>query len=177
MKERPTWDNYFMSIAQQVATRSTCLRRQIGAVVVRDKRILATGYNNVPSGIDHCTTRGCLRDELNIPSGERVELCRGVHAEQNAVVQAAKYGISIDGATVYADTRPCVLCAKTMINAGIKEVVFCGEFPDDLSRAMFAEAGVIVRQIQLPPSPQIQNQEQSNSYDHADVCCKNQDLA
>ena len=166
-----------MSIVQQVATRSTCLRRQIGAVVVRDKRILATGYNNVPSGIDHCTTRGCLRDELGIPSGERVELCRGVHAEQNAVVQAAKYGIAIDGATVYADTRPCVLCAKTMINAGIKEVVFCGEFPDELSKTMFAEAGVIVRQIQLPPQSNTKVQGQTHLSDHIDACCNNQDVA
>jgi dCMP deaminase len=118
--------------------------------VVRDKRILATGYNNVPSGIDHCTTKGCLRDELNIPSGERHELCRGIHAEQNAVVQAAKYGTAIDGASMYTTTQPCILCGKIMINAGIKEIVFVGNYPDELSRSMLEEAGVTLRQVALP---------------------------
>jgi len=146
--ERPTWDDYFMSIATQVGSRSTCTRRKIGALVVRDKRILATGYNNVPSSIEHCTTKGCLRDEMGIPSGERHELCRGIHAEQNAVVQAAKYGTSIDGASMYTTTQPCILCAKIMINAGIKEIVFSGDYPDDLSRAMIEEAGVALRQVQ-----------------------------
>jgi dCMP deaminase len=145
---RPSWDDYFMSIAQQVALRSTCLRRQIGALIVRDKRILATGYNNVPSGVEHCTTRGCLRDELGIPSGQRVELCRGIHAEQNAVVQAAKYGIAMDGASVYTTTQPCILCAKILINAGISEIVFVGDFPDELSVSMLKEAGVELRKIQ-----------------------------
>jgi len=148
--DRPSWDDYFMSIAQQVALRSTCIRRQIGALIVRDKRILATGYNNVPSGIEHCTTRGCLRDELGIPSGQRVELCRGTHAEQNAIVQAAKYGTAIDGAMVYTTTQPCILCAKILINAGITEIVFSGDFPDELSCEMLEEAGVVLRQIELP---------------------------
>jgi len=150
---RPSWDDYFISIANQVASRSTCTRRHIGALVVRDKRILATGYNNVPSGIEHCTTKGCLRDELGIPSGERHELCRGIHAEQNAVVQAAKYGTAIDGASMYTTTQPCILCAKIMMNAGIKEIVFAGQYPDDLSRAMLEEAGISLRQIALPSSP------------------------
>lgn len=145
--ERPSWDDYFMSIAQEVALRSTCMRRQIGALVVRDKRILATGYNNVPSGIGHCTARGCLRDELNIPSGQRHELCRGIHAEQNAIVQAAKYGTSIDGASLYVTAQPCILCAKMMINAGVKEIVFMGVYPDKLSREMLEEAGVVLRQV------------------------------
>jgi dCMP deaminase len=114
---------------------------------VRDKRILATGYNNVPSGLEHCTAVGCLRDELGIPSGERHELCRGIHAEQNAVVQAAKYGISIDGASIFVTNQPCILCAKILINAGIKEIVFEGDYPDELSRTMLEEAGVAFRQV------------------------------
>lgn len=136
-----------MGIAKQVALRSTCTRRKIGALVVCDKRVLATGYNNVPSGIEHCTTRGCLRDEMNIPSGQRHELCRGIHAEQNALVQAAKYGTSIDGAAMYVTAQPCILCAKMMINAGIKEIVFTGDYPDDFSRRMLEEAGVALRRI------------------------------
>jgi len=139
-----------MKIAQEVAQRSTCLRRHIGALAVRDKRILATGYNNVPSGVEHCTTRGCLRDELGIPSGERHELCRAIHAEQNAVVQAARYGIAIDGSSMYTTTQPCILCAKIMINAGIREIVFMGDYPDELSTAMLEEAGVKLRQVKPP---------------------------
>ena len=139
-----------MKIAQEVAQRSTCLRRHIGALAVRDKRILATGYNNVPSGVEHCTTRGCLRDELGIPSGERHELCRAIHAEQNAVVQAARYGIAIDGSSMYTTTQPCILCAKIMINAGIREIVFMGDYPDELSTAMLEEAGVKLRQVEPP---------------------------
>jgi len=150
-----------MSIAAQVASRSTCMRRHIGALVVRDKRILATGYNNVPSGLEHCTVKGCLRDELGIPSGERHELCRGIHAEQNAVVQAAKYGISIDGASMYTTTQPCILCGKIMINAGIKEIVFVGQYPDELSRTMLEEAGISLRQVTLPSLCPAQTQGQA----------------
>jgi len=142
---RPTWDEYFMDIAKQVATRSTCTRRSIGAVAVRDKRILTTGYNNVPSGIEHCTTRGCLRDQMGIPSGERHELCRGIHAEQNAIAQAARNGVSIEGATMYCTNQPCILCAKLMINAGIVEIVFAGEYPDSLSQEILSEAGITLR--------------------------------
>jgi dCMP deaminase len=142
---RPSWDEYFMEIARQVATRSTCMRRRIGAVIVRDKRILATGYNNVPSNIEHCTTRGCLRDAMGIPSGQRHELCRGIHAEQNAIVQAARNGVSIDGSTLYSTTQPCILCAKLMINAGIEEIVFAGEYPDPLSQELLSEAGITLR--------------------------------
>jgi len=147
LEHRPSWDEYFMDIANQVATRSTCLRRRIGAVVVRDKRILATGYNNVPSGIEHCTTRKCLRDEMGIPSGERHELCRGIHAEQNAIAQAARNGVSIEGSTVYCTNQPCILCAKLMINAGIVEIVFAGEYPDALSQELLTEAGIALRYI------------------------------
>jgi len=146
-ESRPSWDEYFMDIAHQVATRSTCTRRRIGAVVVRDKRILATGYNNVPSGIEHCTTRGCLRDEMNIPSGERHELCRGIHAEQNAIAQAARNGVSVEGSTVYCTHQPCILCAKLMINAGVVEIVFVGEYPDPLSLELLHEANITLRPI------------------------------
>ena len=142
---RPSWDEYFMSIAEQVAERSTCLRRHIGAVIVKDKRILTTGYNGVPSGIEHCTTAGCLRDKLNIPSGERHELCRGIHAEQNAVIQAARYGTPIEGATVYCTAQPCVLCSKILINAGITEIVFSGSYPDELSLQLLSEANMKLR--------------------------------
>jgi len=144
---RPSWDEYFMEIARQVATRSTCTRRRIGAVVVRDKRILATGYNNVPSGIEHCTTRGCLRDAMGIPSGQRHELCRGIHAEQNAIAQAARNGVSIEGSTVYCTNQPCIMCAKLIINAGIQEIVFAGEYPDELSIELLSEAGITLRHI------------------------------
>ncbi|MBK5211679.1 MAG: dCMP deaminase family protein [Coriobacteriia bacterium] len=144
-EDRPSWDEYFMSIADKVSERSTCIRRHVGAVVVKDKRILATGYNGAPVGVEHCTTRGCLRDQLGIPSGERHELCRGTHAEQNALMQAARYGIPIDGAMVYCTTQPCIQCAKMLINAGICEIVFEGEYPDALARELLAEAGMRVR--------------------------------
>ncbi len=133
-----------MRIAILAATRSTCLRRQVGAVIVKDKRVLATGYNGSPAGLAHCLDIGCLRDELGIPSGERHELCRAIHAEQNAIIQAATSGTSILGATLYCTTSPCVLCAKVLINSGIKEV-YAGEgYPDDLARQMFDEAGIKV---------------------------------
>ena len=148
--ERPSWDDYFMSIAYKVSERSTCLRRQIGAVLVRDKRILSTGYNGAPSGIEHSLTRGCLRDQLGIPSGERHELCRGIHAEQNAVIQAAKYGTPIDGSTIYCTHQPCILCAKILINSGVKEIVYAGEYPDALALELLGEAGTVLRQVHGP---------------------------
>jgi dCMP deaminase len=144
---RPSWDEYFMSIAEQVAGRSTCLRRACGAVLVKDKRILATGYNGAPRGIAHCDEVGCLREQLGVPSGEKHELCRAIHAEQNAVVQAAKYGTQIDGATVYSTHQPCVLCAKILLNAGVVEIVFRDAYPDPLSEQLLAEAGVVPRQF------------------------------
>ncbi len=139
---RPSWDEYFMSITEQVGQRSTCTRRHIGAVIVKDKRILATGYNGVPSGLAHCEDVGCLREQLGIPSGTQHELCRGIHAEQNAVIQAARHGIAIDGATVYCTHQPCVLCAKILINAGITEIIYQNAYPDALATEMLAEAGV-----------------------------------
>ena len=139
---RPSWDEYFMDTTKHIASRSTCLRRQVGALLVRDKRILATGYNGAPSGVKHCNEVGCLREEKDVPSGERHELCRGLHAEQNAIIQAALHGISIEGAILYCTHQPCVLCAKMIINAGIKRVVFAGAYPDKMSEGMFKEAGV-----------------------------------
>ena len=141
---RPSWDEYFMSIADLAATRSTCLRRQVGAVIVKDKRILATGYNGAPRGLVHCLDVGCLREKLNIPSGERHELCRAIHAEQNAVVQAATSGINITGGTVYSTTFPCSLCSKIIINASLLRIICREGYPDDLSRRLLVEAGIKV---------------------------------
>ncbi|AZR74007.1 cytidine deaminase [Anoxybacter fermentans] len=142
---RPEWDSYFMEITHVVARRSTCLRRQVGAIIVLDKRILATGYNGAPSNLPHCGEVGCLRAKLKVPSGERHELCRGLHAEQNAIIQAALHGSSIKGATLYCTHQPCVVCAKMIINAGIVEIVYEGEYPDSLSQEMFDQAGIKVR--------------------------------
>jgi dCMP deaminase len=142
---RPSWDEYFMEIARLVARRSTCLRRQVGAVLVKDKNILATGYNGVPSGISHCADVGCLRVKRQVPSGERHELCRGLHAEQNAIIQAAKHGVNISGATLYCTNSPCVICSKMIINAGIARVIYLEGYPDALSREMLEESGIEVR--------------------------------
>lgn len=141
---RPTWDQYFMEITHLVARRSTCLRRQVGAVLVKDKNILATGYNGAPSGIAHCLDVGCLREQMQVPSGERHELCRGLHAEQNAIIQAAKHGTSIEGATLYSTTMPCIICSKMIINAGISRIVYEEGYADQLAGSMIAESGVDV---------------------------------
>ncbi|WP_456329190.1 deoxycytidylate deaminase [Archaeoglobus sp.] len=142
--KRPTLDEYFMEIASVVAKRSTCLRQHVGAVIVKDKRILATGYNGAPSGLPHCDEVGCLRDKMDVPSGERQELCRGVHAEQNAIIQAAKFGISVDGGTLYSTHCPCITCAKIIINAGIKRVVYGKEYADKRGLELLREAGIEV---------------------------------
>jgi dCMP deaminase len=139
---RPSWDDYFMHITSEVAKRSTCLRRRVGAILVKDKHILATGYNGAPAGLPHCEDVGCLREQLGAPSGQRAELCRGIHAEQNAIIQAAVHGIKIQGATLYCTTQPCILCAKMLINAGVVRIVYDGPYPDDLAREMLAQAGV-----------------------------------
>lgn len=144
---RPDWDEYFMEIAEVVRKRSTCLRRKVGAIIVKDSRILATGYNGAPAGVPHCGEVGCLRAQLNVPSGERHELCRGIHAEQNAIVQAAYLGVSIDGSTLYCTNQPCVLCAKMLINAGVKRIVIKEGYPDELAQKMLAEAGLKVELI------------------------------
>lgn len=144
LEERPPWDDYFMEIARVVAKRSTCLRRRVGAIVVLEKRILTTGYNGAPTGLAHCYEVGCLREKMKVPSGERHELCRGLHAEQNAIIQAAVWGISIKGATLYVTCQPCALCAKMLINAGIKKIVYEGEYPDELAMELLSEAGIEV---------------------------------
>lgn len=143
---RPSWDEYFMEITHVVAKRSTCLRRRVGAVVVRDKRILTTGYNGAPMGLPHCEEAGCLRQQLNIPSGQRQEICRGLHAEQNAIIQGSLHGVGLQGATIYCTTFPCVTCAKMIINTGIRRLVYSESYPDDFSEGFFRDAGVeIVR--------------------------------
>ena len=145
--ERPSWDEYFLDIVVRVARRSTCLRRQTGAVIVKDKRILSTGYNGAPMGLAHCSEVGCLRDERKIESGERHELCRGLHAEQNAVIQAAFHGVSINGAAIYCTHQPCTLCAKMIINSGIRDIFYISSYPDELAVDLLKEAGI--EQIQL----------------------------
>ena len=150
-KTRPTWDEYFLKIATEVAGRATCLRRQIGAVLVMDKRILATGYNGVPSGLRHCSEVGCLREQQKVPSGERHELCRGLHAEMNVLLQAAKHGSGINGATLYSTCQPCSLCAKMIINAGLVRVVYAGDYPDANSVAFLAQAGVALQRFVVFP--------------------------
>lgn len=142
-KERPSWDSYFMQLAEVVSGRSTCLRRQVGAVIVKDKQILSTGYNGSPSGLKHCAEAGCLRQQLGIPSGERTEICRAVHAEQNALVQAAKHGVAITGADIYTTVEPCVLCTKLLINAGIRRIIYQVPYPDSLARELSREAGLV----------------------------------
>lgn len=141
---RISWDTYFMKIAEFAKERSTCIRRQVGAIIVRDNRILSTGYNGAPSGCSHCTKDGCMREKLNIPSGERHEICCAVHAEQNAIAQAAYSGTSVKDATMYITCQPCSICSKLMINAGIKKIVFEGDYPDDFSLNFLKEAGVRV---------------------------------
>lgn len=142
VEQRPSWDEYFMQIAELVAKRSTCLRRKVGAILVRDKRILCTGYNGPPRGLVHCLEVGCLRDKLKIPSGERQEICRGLHAEQNAIIQAALYGVSIKDSILYCTHQPCITCSKMIINAGIKKVIFQGDYPDALARKILKEAKI-----------------------------------
>ena len=140
--DRPSWDTYFMDITTLVAKRTTCLRRAVGAIIVKDKRILSTGYNGAPSHIRHCREVGCLREQLKVPSGQRHELCRGIHAEQNAIIQAARHGVSIRGGTLYCTNLPCSICAKMIINAGIKNIFFAEGYADQMSEAMLGEAGV-----------------------------------
>jgi dCMP deaminase len=147
---RPTWDEYFIEIARQVATRATCLRRHVGAIVVRDKRILSTGYNGPPRGLRHCDETGCLREQLGIPSGQRQEICRGLHAEQNAIIQAALHGVSVEGGAIYVTYQPCITCAKMIINSGIVRVVCANSYPDELSRGMLDEAGVTLEVWEIP---------------------------
>ncbi len=141
---RPEWNEYFMAMAFLVSKRSTCTRRKVGAVLVRDRRILATGYNGPPSGFPHCDEIGCLRDELNIPSGERQELCWGLHAEQNAVIQAALFGVSTQNSTLYCTTKPCITCAKILANAGVKKIYVAENYPDEFSDKLLEKLNIPV---------------------------------
>lgn len=145
--ERISFDDYFMEMAHLVSKRSTCLRRQVGAVLVKDNHVIATGYNGASKGATHCDKTGCLRQTLNIPSGERHEICKAVHAEQNAIIQAAYYGIPTNGSVIYVTVTPCFICAKMLVNAGIKEVIINGDYPDNLTLDLFKEVGIKVRKI------------------------------
>ena len=146
---RPTLDEYFMEIAGIVAKRSTCLRNQVGAVIVREKRILSTGYNGAPRNLEHCLDIGCIRQQNNIASGTRHELCRAVHAEQNAIIQAAIHGVSIENAIVYCTHQPCILCAKMLINSNVKKVIYGTDYPDKEALKFFEKAQVEVEQLIL----------------------------
>ena len=147
--DRPDWDQYFMTIAKQVETRSTCLRRQVGAVLVKDKRILATGYNGAPRNLKHCAEIGCERKKQNIPSGERHELCRALHAEMNVLLQCAIYGVSAEHSTLYCTNHPCSLCAKMLINAGIVRIVISNDYPDELAKSLLREANINIELLQI----------------------------
>ena len=144
---RPSWDEYFMSIAELVAQRATCIRRRVGAILVRERRIITTGYNGTPTNIPHCIEVGCLREQQNIPSGERHELCRGLHAEQNAIIQAALHGVSVQGATLYCTNMPCSICTKMIINAQIVSVYYKEGYADSLAARLMSEAGIPFKQI------------------------------
>jgi len=144
---RPSWNEYFMSITEMVAKRSTCLRRQVGAILVKDRRILSTGYNGAPRGLRHCDDVGCLRAEAAIPSGTRHELCRGLHAEQNAIIQAAYHGIPIVGSTLYCTNKPCVICSKMIINAGLMRILYKEGYDDSLADTMLKEADIKIERF------------------------------
>ncbi len=148
--QRPSWDEYFVSITRQVATRSTCLRRKVGAILVKNKRILTTGYNGAPMGVENCLEIGtCLRQELGIPSGQRHEICRGLHAEQNAILQAAYHGVQIKESVIYTTTQPCVMCAKMIINSGIGAIYHTESYPDRLAMDLLKEAGIEIIKLDL----------------------------
>ena len=147
--ERISWDEYFMQMAELTARRSTCLRRSVGAVIVQERHVVATGYNGAPRGIRHCDERGgCLREKLNVPSGQRHELCMALHAEQNAIIQAATLGQSIEGATIYVTHQPCIICAKMIINAGINRIIVRQGYPDEMARQILDEAGIKVEMLE-----------------------------
>ncbi|HOG26310.1 MAG TPA: cytidine/deoxycytidylate deaminase family protein [Candidatus Cloacimonas sp.] len=147
--ERPSWQQYFMEMAYLAAKRSTCLRRKVGAVLVRDNQIISTGYNGSPKGVPHCAEIGCLRKQQNVPSGKNHELCRGVHAEQNAIIQAAINGSSTRGSILYCTNQPCSICARLIINAEIKTVYIAETYPDELGEELFREAGIELIQYEL----------------------------
>jgi dCMP deaminase len=150
--KRPDWDEYFLKVAMLVAERSTCRRHHVGAVLVRNKRILSTGYNGAPSGIKDCLELGCLRDELKIPSGTRHEICRAVHAEQNAIIHAGLHGTRMEKATMYCTHFPCMICAKMIVNSKIKKIIVYAEYPDKMSLSFLKKAGIIIKKIKKPSS-------------------------
>ncbi|HET98338.1 MAG TPA: cytidine deaminase [Desulfurivibrio alkaliphilus] len=149
---RPSWDEYFMAITELVAQRATCMRRKVGAVLVLERRVVATGYNGAPSGVRHCLEVGCLREQMGIPSGERHELCRGLHAEQNAIIQAALHGVSLRGCSLYCTNMPCSICSKMLINAAIERIYYREGYADPMAAEMLAEAGIPL--IKLPANPE-----------------------
>jgi dCMP deaminase len=158
---RPSWDDYFMSFAKLARTRASCIRRQVGAVIVKDNMVLTTGYNGAPRGLPHASEVGCLRDKLGVPSGQRHELCRGLHAEQNAIIQGARHGISLEGAMLYCTTFPCVICLKMIINAGLTHVYYLEGYADAIAEQIIAESGFPVMRmadnspdLSPPPVPQ-----------------------
>ena len=146
-ESRPSWGTYFMNITKLVAERSTCTRRAVGAVLVKEKRILSTGYNGAPTGLKHCLEVGCLREQLGVESGKMHELCRGIHAEQNAIIQAAYHGVSVNGAVIYCTNQPCSICARMIINAGIQKIYYQSGYADSLALELLGEAGIELKQI------------------------------
>ena len=156
--KRKSWDAYFLEIAGLVASRSTCLRRRVGAILVKDNHIVSTGYNGAPRGLEHCLDRGCIRMQNQIPSGERHEFCRGIHAEQNALIQAAVHGISIAESTLYCTNFPCSLCSKLLINARVKRIVYIEGYPDELARELLEESGIALVQMKIEESQDKQNE-------------------
>ena len=150
--ERLPWPQYFMQITYLVAQRSTCLRRKVGALAVKERRILATGYNGAPAGIPHCLDTGCLRQQLGIPSGERHEICIGLHAEQNVIIQAAVHGISLKGSEIYCTHQPCLICTKMLINCGVSAVYYANEYPDELAARMALQSGIPFKVLDFSPA-------------------------
>ena len=144
--ERPSWDEYFMEMTLLTSKRSTCIRRNVGAVIVKNNQVLTTGYNGAPKGVSHASEVGCLREQLGVPSGERQEICRGLHAEQNAIIQAALHGVSTEGATIYCTTKPCSICTKMIINAGIVKIVYGEHYNDQLADDLLRETSIRVLQ-------------------------------
>lgn len=155
MNSRPSWDAYFIKITEDVSLRATCVKRRVGAIIVKNNRILSSGYNGAPKGFAHCGETECLRKKMHVPSGQRHELCRGLHAEQNAIIQAAVYGVQIENATLYCTYQPCVICVKMMINAGIKRLVYTGNYPDDLGRDFLENSGMEVVRLCYNPKEEI----------------------
>jgi dCMP deaminase len=149
---RSTWDEYFMKMSMLIGERSTCLRHHIGAIIVKEKRVLTTGYNGAAKGVKDCIELGCLRNKLNIPSGTRHEVCRAIHAEQNALIQAGVHGININNSTLYCTHTPCMICAKMIVNAGIKEVVSYHDYADEEARRFLKDAGILLRKVNRPES-------------------------